>query len=287
MKRTFTLLLMLTITTFIVTLGCDTGSSGDADDDSNNTIQFTEGWWRYQTDIAGTQVTYILYDSNKTVIRAGTESVEYSSEYLVGHVQALSFDLLVNTVSTSSTFSLVPDDSLPDWVTTSEDPIYFIEGWWFFEDVRYDPLRVYTYVLFDSDQTVLRAGSESYEYYPNYVENNVDDFSFDHFVSLALDSPLVIFYRSSFCPECTQEEDGTLQFKQGWWKYQIYGSDYSVESYYVQYDSNQTVLRAGSWSQEFNTPDDSFYSWYVIASSVCTRRVFTPVSDDSLPDWAV
>jgi len=43
MKRTFTLLLMLTITTFIVTLGCDTGSSGDADDDSNNTIQFTEG----------------------------------------------------------------------------------------------------------------------------------------------------------------------------------------------------------------------------------------------------
>jgi len=50
MKRTFTLLLMLTITTFIVTLGCDTGSSGDADDDSNNTIQFTEGWWKYQTN---------------------------------------------------------------------------------------------------------------------------------------------------------------------------------------------------------------------------------------------
>jgi len=119
---------MLTISAFVVTLGCDTGSSGDTDDDSNNAIQFTEGWWKYQTDISGTEITYILYNSDKTVLRAGTDLHEYPSDYLEGHIQALSFDLIANNVSSSSTFTLVPDDSLPYWVIDNDNTINFVEG---------------------------------------------------------------------------------------------------------------------------------------------------------------
>lgn len=288
MKRTFTLLLMLTITTFIVTLGCDTGSSGDADDDSNNTIQFTEGWWKYQTDIAGTQVTYILYNSDKTVLRAGTDLHEYPSDYLEGQLQALSFDLIASTVSTSSTFMPVPDNSLPDWV--NDNTIQFTEGWWFFQDLRItDTIPAYTYILYDLDQTVLRAGNELYEYYPDYVENNVDDFSFDRYALLALNNSSLSFtlVPDYAPPEWSYEEDGTLQFEEGWWRYQIYNSDFSTELYYILYDSNQSVLRAGSWSQELENTDDSFYSWDHIAQSECTQHIFILAPEESLPGWIV
>lgn len=289
MKRTFTLLLMLTITTFIVTLGCDTGSSGDADDDSNNTIQFTEGWWRYQTDIAGTQVTYILYNSDKTVLRAGTNLHEYPSDYLEGHLRALSFDLIASTVSTTSTFTPVHDNSLPDWANNNDEPIQFVAGWWLFaghlNSENLPPL--YTYILYDSDQTVLRVGSESCEYYPNFVEMNVYNYIFDNCVSRISVGSEFTHVADNLLPDWTDKEDGTLQFTEGWWRYQIYDSDCSLESYYILYDSNQTVLRVGSESQELDNTDDSFYNWYFIANSVCTRQIFSPASEDSLPDWAI
>jgi hypothetical protein len=248
----------------------------------------TEG--KYQTNIAGTQVTYILYDSNKTVIRAGTESVEYSSDYLVGRVQALSFDLLVNTVSTSSTFSLVPDDSLPSWVSNNSI-IQFVEGWWRVVDNTWlENLPVYTYILYDSDKTVLRAGSESYEYNPVYVEDNSRNYyDFDLYAQCAPNCPTMLFtpVPDSELPEWTDKEDGTLQFTEGWWRHQYINSDYSTTAWYILYDSDKTVLRAGSESYESTNLEDTLFAWYYIANTVSSIELLTPVSDDLLPDWAV
>jgi hypothetical protein len=212
---------------------------------------------------------------------------EYPSDYLEKQIQALSFDIIANNVSSSSTFTPVPDDSLPDWV--NDNTINFLEGWWFFEDSRYDTIPAYTYVLYDSDQTVLRAGNDLYEYYPDYVENNVDDFSFDRYALLALNNSSLSFtlVPDYAPPEWSYEEDGTLQFEEGWWEYQIYNSDFSTELYYILYDSNQSVLRAGSWSQELENTDNSFYSWDHIAQSECTQHIFILAPEEFLPGWIV
>lgn len=122
MKKTSALLLVVSFIVLFVTLACDTGSGGESEDGSNDEIQFTEGWWKYQTDISGTHATYIEYDSEKVILRAGTDTEEYLSTYLEAKADSLSFEFLKENSTSSSTFEHISDYSvLPTWVDDSTE----------------------------------------------------------------------------------------------------------------------------------------------------------------------
>jgi len=99
---------MILLIACFVSLGCDTGSGGNGkSDDPRDGVQFTEGWWKYETSISGIQVTYILYTSFGNALRAGTASQEYSSEYFETQRNTLNFWQLRNAVSSSTTLTTV------------------------------------------------------------------------------------------------------------------------------------------------------------------------------------
>jgi hypothetical protein len=115
------ILLFLTTAVFFVTLGCDTATNDTVDHSSSDTIQFTEGWWKYQPSILEAETRYIQYDSNREILRAGTNIGEYPPAYLAGKKDILSFDFLSKS-STSYTFKSIFDKDLPQWATRIEQP---------------------------------------------------------------------------------------------------------------------------------------------------------------------
>lgn len=132
----------------------------DSLSDGENT--FISGWWKFASSIEGGTTTFIKYDSDKSILRAGTSKEEYSSGYLNDKVKAgLDFDLLKD----SSLFTKISDSLLlPSWATneTIKDPsdsenkcnIYFIENFPYPDNI----ISGYTY-LYINDIFNYKKGS--------------------------------------------------------------------------------------------------------------------------------
>ena len=63
----------------MVLVGCsnNAGGGGDSPKSSNNNVA-VEGWWKYHTEANGVSLTtYIQYDKDGNVLRAGTDK-EYT-----------------------------------------------------------------------------------------------------------------------------------------------------------------------------------------------------------------
>lgn len=84
---------------------------GDSPKSSNNNVA-VEGWWKYHTEANGVSLTtYIQYDKDGNVLRAGTDK-EYTGQYLEMYQVNLTYDKLKNF----DNFIKITDESeLPSW----------------------------------------------------------------------------------------------------------------------------------------------------------------------------
>jgi hypothetical protein len=115
MKRNGLCILLL----LSVLLGC---SQAGNDSNTDDPIPLWPGWYKYSTNVPGTHTTYLEYtpESGRDTsypLRAGTEEVEYSSEYLESVGEALNFYFLRDTLTPSTTFEYLEYRYilLPDW----------------------------------------------------------------------------------------------------------------------------------------------------------------------------
>lgn len=111
MKKIFLGLLVIGL----LFMGCDTTvNSGSNKANSESEKEFSSGWWKFASNIEGSQSTFIKYASDKSIVRAGTTIEEYQSGYLNNIKANLAFDLLKD----SSSFTKISDEHLlPSWAT--------------------------------------------------------------------------------------------------------------------------------------------------------------------------
>lgn len=142
-------------------------------------IYFTKGWWWYKPNTFSSYSVYILYDSDREVLRVVDRSSELDSDFLMENM--FHFDRISST-STPVTFYHVDEYDLPDWVNEdSSSGIDFSEGWWRFTTEVSGYVQS-TYILYGPNKEILRVGVERTEYDYNFIEGIKDNFDFD-FVS--------------------------------------------------------------------------------------------------------
>lgn len=97
----------------IVLVGCSNNAGGGTSNGTNgsNLIEI-EGWWKYHAEANGVSLTtYIQYDKDGNVLRAGTDK-EYTGQYLEMYQVNLTYDKLKNF----DNFIKITDESeLPSW----------------------------------------------------------------------------------------------------------------------------------------------------------------------------
>ena len=107
-------------------IGCSNPSntSDNKSDDKNDTpakTTFVQGWYKYTVSVQGTtQNYYLCYDANKTLTRAGSDSVEFTGVVFDNYKNndGFSFDTL-SKASNESSFKKISDSELPSWATQS------------------------------------------------------------------------------------------------------------------------------------------------------------------------
>ncbi len=105
-------------------IGCSNPSntSDNKSDDKNDTpakTTFVQGWYKYTVSVQGTtQNYYLCYDANKTLTRAGSDSVEFTGVVFDNYKNndGFSFDTL-SKASNESSFKKISDSELPSWAT--------------------------------------------------------------------------------------------------------------------------------------------------------------------------
>ena len=97
----------------MVLVGCANNAGGGTSNGTNgsNLIEI-EGWWKYHAEANGVSLTtYIQYDKDGNVLRAGTDK-EYTGQYLEMYQVNLTYDKLKNF----DNFIKITDESeLPSW----------------------------------------------------------------------------------------------------------------------------------------------------------------------------
>lgn len=103
----------------MVLVGCsnNAGVGGDSPKSSNNNVA-VEGWWKYLAEANEVSLTtYIKYDKDGNVLRAGTDK-EYTGQYLEMYQVNLTYDKLKGYAN----FSKITDESeLPSWAQENEN----------------------------------------------------------------------------------------------------------------------------------------------------------------------
>ncbi len=103
-------------------IGCS-NSANNNDNNSSTGTNFVQGWYKYVTSVQGTtQNYYLCYDANKTLTRAGSESVEFTGVVFDNYKDndGFSYDTLSNA-SNESSFRKISDSELPSWATQSNN----------------------------------------------------------------------------------------------------------------------------------------------------------------------
>lgn len=113
-KRSLIISTILLIGFILVSCAQPTNGNTSGQDGNN----FTAGWWKYTTSANNvSSSTLILYENDKTVLRAGSITQEYSTAYLDTIKSTLAFDTLADAVGNYTTFEKIGNSDLPTWCT--------------------------------------------------------------------------------------------------------------------------------------------------------------------------
>lgn len=111
----------------LVLFGCSNSANSGSDSNSNNTnpsgVTFSEGWYKYTVSVQGTTQNYYLkYDSNKNLVRAGNDTVEFTGTVFNNYKNndGFSFDTL-SQASNEASFRKITESELPSWATNTNN----------------------------------------------------------------------------------------------------------------------------------------------------------------------
>ena len=119
-------LLVLILLQFIL-FSCQNSVNSDTDNTTESEIAFSEGWYKHTTTADGTSASYYLYyDSTKTLLRAGSETREFTGTIFEKYKNSDGFawEALNRSKSNNITFEKINKSDLPDWgkeTSTEED----------------------------------------------------------------------------------------------------------------------------------------------------------------------
>ncbi len=145
---------------------CNNGTDPNNSQEENNEYSVTEdtefapGWYRLTS---GDSKTYYYFDDTQLCTRSGNETEEYGSDIMKEPISWTDAKKLIKEeIETGyAVFEKVTENDLPIWAKT----LVFEEGWYkYITTADPNPSDEYIYfVLVDSTQTWIRAGSKSKE----------------------------------------------------------------------------------------------------------------------------